>query len=225
MDRAGVVVALALATGCVGISGIRNGPPRDRMRSATRVTGVTPTFGGTQIDYERVADVHDGTRPFGFGIGGKSGVAYGGTTATAHGGYAQDFTAFALLAFGRFYVAPQLGFFMNLHAGDAMGEGETALGIPLELEGGMRVHDRVALYAGGGRSLWGSVSVGANSVDASFWRGRFGTLMVVRNGSFHHFEITLRVEGFATTGGGDGLDYDAIGGLLQLDFTGTGSGY
>lgn len=213
-----VPAALALASaGCLGMSGIRNGPVRHRMRSATHV--VDRDIAAGTVTVQRDDDVTDASRPFGFGIGAKMGVAYGGAEDQARAGYTQDLVAFLVGAFGRWYAAPQLAFTMTLH------DGTTMVALPLELEGGLRLADRVALYAAGGVSLWGSASVGEVSEDLTFWRARGGGLFVIRNGSFERKELTLRLEAFATTGSGELLDYRAVGGLVQLDFTWTGSGY
>ena len=220
----------SLASGCLALSRTRNGPVRDRDRAATRVVDVTSNAWSTTVTSERVADVRDADRPIGWGVGGKLGVAYGGAGPTAHGGYAQDFHLWVAVALGKFYVAPQLGFFMNIHAGDPMqqgqpGNGSLALGIPLEIDAGVRLADRLTVYGGGGHTLWGSASLGDVGEGAGFWRGRGGLLAVVRDGDLYHKEITLRLEGFAMTGGGDTIDYDAVGALLQIDLTFTTAGF
>lgn len=88
----------------------------------------------------------------------------------------------------------------------------------------MRVADRLTVY-GGGHTLWGSASLGDASEGAGFRRGRGGLLAVVRDGDLYHKEITLRLEGFGMTGGGEAIDYDAVGALLQVDLTFTTAGY
>jgi hypothetical protein len=224
MPRLSWLLALCLLTGCVGLAGIRNGPARPRLRAKTTVTndewvGVNQR----RLTYVREADVEDKSRPLGAGIGGKTGYAHGGST-TSHGGYAQDFNAYLVYAFGRFYVAPQLAFTMNLHGSDVMGRAQTAIMVPIELEAGVRVSSKTALFASAGRSLWGKVSDADLSSDQTFYRGRGGLLLVVREGDFDRKEITLRLEGFAISGNGDTLDYSAVGGLLSFDFVFTSSG-
>jgi hypothetical protein len=226
MTRAAVLAAALAAVagaGCLGMSGIRNGPARERMRSATRVVGADLAAG--TVDVARTDDVTDASRPFGFGVGAKLGVAYGGMEAEAQPGYTQDLYLLLVGAFGRWYVAPQLAFTMTLHGGSTMAGGQSALALPVDVEGGVRVADRLAVYGAAGRSLWGHAEDAGVEESMTFWRGRAGGLLVLRNGSFEHREITLRLEGFATTGSGERLDYDAVGGLFQLDFTWTGSGY
>ena len=229
-DRLGRLLAIvalwALTCGCVGFAGIRNGPARPRKRASTTLVGSQSVDVNTRrLSYVRDPDVEDRARPVGFGIGGKSGYTRGGTAAIAHGGYAQDFNVYFVYAFSRFYLAPQLAFSMSLHGSETMGRGQTAVMLPLELEAGVRVSSRAALFGAGGRSLWGSVSDGDVQSDQTLWRGRGGLLFVVRDGDFERKEITLRLEGFAISGSGATLDYTAIGGLLSFDFVFTSSGW